>query len=170
MTNQQVFVLQMALTILVYALIARWYLAPAMSRFSFHQKVGYLMLPHALRHIGLTAIVQVVVDPKVPKEWSQPVGYGDLITAGLAIVTLLALRGRWPIAIGLVWLTNIVGFADFANAGIQATRYEAFNYQLGGFWFLPTFFVPSLVVTHVWMFAILIRGGAASGKTAGAAA
>ena len=158
MSNRQVFVLQMLLTIVVYSLIARWYVAPAMANLTLHEIFGFLLLPHALRHIGLTAIVPVVVDPDVPREWSRPVGYGDLLTAFLAILTILALRFQWAPAIALVWLTNIVGFADFAFAGIQATRYGAYNYKLGGFWFLPTFFVPSLVVTHVWMFWRLFGG------------
>ena len=157
MTNQQVFVLQLVLSVLVYTLIAKWYLAPLIAPLRLNQALGFLMLPHAMRHIGLTAIVPVVVDPNVPKEWSNPVGYGDLITQLLALITLFALRGDWRIAIGLAWITNIFGLADFVNAGIQATRYKAFDYQLGGFWFLPTFFVPTLVVTHFWMFGILLR-------------
>jgi len=157
MSNRQVFVLQMVLTVAVYGLIAKWYLAPAMAQLSLYQTLGYLMLPHALRHIGLTAIVPVVVDPAAPKQWKNPVGYGDLITALLAVVTLLALRADLGFAIVLVWITNLFGFADFVNAGVQATKVNAYDYKLGGFWFLPTFFVPSLVVTHFWMFWILVR-------------
>jgi len=157
MSNRQVFVLQMGLSILIYSLIAKWYLAPAMAGLSLEQTLGFLLLPHAFRHIGLTAIVPVVVDPKVPKQWSRPVGYGDLAAQILATLTIIALRVHLPFAIAMVWITNIVGFGDFVNAGVQATKYGAYNYQLGGFWFLPTFFVPTLVVTHVWMFWLLLH-------------
>jgi len=157
MSNRQVFVLQMVLTVAVYGLIAKWYLAPAVAHLSLYQTLGFLMLPHALRHIGLTAIVPVVVDPAAPKQWKNPVGYGDLITALLAVITLLTLRADLGFAIVLVWITNLFGFADFVNAGVQATKVNAYDYKLGGFWFLPTFFVPSLVVTHFWMFWILVR-------------
>jgi len=157
MSNRQVFILQMLLSALVYSLIANWYIAPALAHLPQLEIFGYLLLPHALRHIGLTAIVPAVVDPNVPKEWSRPVGYGDLLTQVVAMLAILAIRCHWSFAIVMVWIANIVGFGDFVYAGIVATKYKAYNYQLGGFWFLPTFFVPILIVTHFWMFWMLCR-------------
>jgi hypothetical protein len=156
MSSYAVFVLQMVMTILVYSLISNWYLAPALAHLALPQILGYLLLPHTMRHIGLTSIVNAVVDPKVNPQWRNEVGYGDLLAAALAIVTILMLHFEVGGAIAMVWITNIVGLADWANAGIKATRFKVWDYQLGGFWFLPTFFVPSLVVTHVWMFYLLL--------------
>src|SRR5437879_2671830 len=140
MSNLQVFLLQMALTVLVYALIAKWYIARALEGLPRNTILGYLLLPHALRHIGLTAVVPMFVEPTVPMLWSYRVGYGDLLTQVLATLTILALRGQWAFAIAMVWITNVVGLADFVNAGIQATMLgftppytKLTDYKLGGF-------------------------------------
>jgi hypothetical protein len=157
MSNRQVFFLQMTLSSVVFFLIAMWYVAPALAHLSLYETLGYLLLPHAFRHIGLTAIVPVVVDSKVPKPWRDQLGYGDLLVAILAIVTIIALREQWPFAIAMVWITNVVGFVDNVNVSIQSTKHGVWDHGLGGFWFVPTFFVPILIVTHFWIFWLLLR-------------
>ena len=47
------------------------------------------------------------------------IGYGDLITALLALVALAALRARLQGAIALVWVTVIVGMLDTLNAPLH---------------------------------------------------
>jgi hypothetical protein len=55
----------------------------------------------------------------------------------------------------LVWLFNIVGTADLLNALRQADAVP----HLGTTWYIPTFLVPLLLVTHVMIFARLLRRG-----------
>jgi hypothetical protein len=55
----------------------------------------------------------------------------DLATSVLAIVTLLALRARLGPVIGLVWLTNIVGTANLANALVGGGRYDIARLGMG---------------------------------------
>ena len=56
---------------------------------------------HATRYIGLVFLVPTVVPPGLPDAFAKPAAYGDLVTALLAIVALLALRGDWPGALAL---------------------------------------------------------------------
>jgi uncharacterized integral membrane protein len=58
------------------------------------------------------------------------------------------------LALPLVWLFSIVGTVDLANALRQA---EAVPYLLTT-WYIPTFVVPLLLVTHGMIFARLIKG------------
>jgi hypothetical protein len=71
----------------------------------------------------------------------------------LALVVLIALRGRWAIAIPLVWVFSIVGLADLANA----LRQDDAILHMGATWFIPTFVVPILLVTHVMVIARLVK-------------
>ncbi len=54
------------------------------------------------------------------------IGYGDMITAALALVALIALRARFSGATALVWLCVGVGMIDTINAVIQSMRDNVF--------------------------------------------
>jgi len=75
----------------------------------------------------------------------------------LAIATLLAFRQNAGFAIGLVWVTNVVGFADLVNALIGGVRYDIATLGMGSFWYVVTILVPVLWITHVLAFALLVR-------------
>src|SRR5438309_207181 len=80
---------------------------------------------HALRAIGATILVPTVLSGTVPREFAEPVAYGDLLTTVLAIVALIALRYGAGAAIGLAWIANVVGIVDLANALVQGIRFDA---------------------------------------------
>ena len=116
-----------------------------------------LLLIHTLRTLGLTVIVPAVTDPNLPRSFSVPLAYGDLIAATLAFFAIAALRLRWPFAIGLVWLFNLEGTLDLLNAVAQGIAANATQYQLGAAWFIPTYAVPLLWVSHALIFIVLLR-------------
>ena len=82
-----------------------------------------------------------------------PLSMGDLATGLLALLSLVALRGSWSLALPLVWLFNIVGTVDLLNALRQANVVPDF----GAAWYIPTFLVPALLVTHFMIFARLLK-------------
>jgi hypothetical protein len=103
-------------------------------------------------------LVPGVVAEPLPKGFALPAAYGDLATGVLAILALVALRGKWGAAPGLVWLFNIVGTVDLVNAVFQGLRLGAQN-DFGAAWYIPTFLVPALLVTHYLIFAHLLKRG-----------
>jgi hypothetical protein len=92
----------------------------------------------------------------VPMDFRTMVGYGDLATALLALVALIALRARFQGAIALVWLCVGVGMLDTVNAIIQSVRYNVFTYALGVNWVIVAVYVPALLVTSVLIFRLLL--------------
>ncbi len=84
---------------------------------------------------------------------SSKVAYGDFVSGLLALLSLVALRGGWGLALSLVWLFNIVGTVDLLNAPSHADVPP----DLGATWYIPTFWVPILLVTHFMIFARLLR-------------
>jgi len=153
----QIFGLQTTLSLIVYALIAKWYLWPRLTALPLHEALVPLLFLHAMRHIGTTVLVTVILDPAVPQAFTVPLGYGDLVAGLLALLSIFALRGHWSLALPLVWLFNIWGIVDLLNAAYQGIRLNVVRYDLGAAWYIPTFFVPALYVTHVLIFMLLLK-------------
>lgn len=153
MDTLAIFGLQLILSLTVYGLLAKWYVMPWLAKQPLHQGLMPLIFPHALRHVGLAFFVPGLVVQPLPTFFATTVAYGDLISGLLAIASLIALRARWGLALGLVWLFNIVGTVDLLNALRQADAVP----DLGTTWYIPTFWVPILLVTHGLIYARLLK-------------
>lgn len=156
MNALEIFGLQLILSLVVYTLIARWYVAPWLADKPIKQALIVLILPHAFRHVGMVFMVPGVVAQPLPSFFAMTAAYGDLFSGLLAIVSLVALRAGWGLALPLVWFFNIVGTVDLLNA----LRHADVVPGLGAAWFIPTFLVPLLLVTHVMIFVRLLRARA----------
>ena len=153
MDTLTVFALQLILSLAVYALIARWYVSPWLATKPIRLALIALTLPHAFRHLGLAFLVPGLVAPELPSSFAAAAAYGDFLSGLLALLTLVALRRRWRLALPLAWLFNIVGSMDLVNALRQA---DAVPHLLTT-WYIPTFWVPLLLTTHAMSFARLLR-------------
>ena len=116
-----------------------------------------LLWIHTFRIVGGTILAPGAVDNQVPTEFRVMIGYGDLATAILALLALIALRNRFPGAIALVWLCISVGTLDTVNAIIQSVRDSVFTYALGVNWVIVTMYVPALLVSSLLIFLQLLR-------------
>ena len=74
----------------------------------------------------------------------------------LALLAFAALGSRFGIV--LVWLFGIWGTADLLYAFFNGYRVELQPGHLGAAFYIPTVVVPFLLVTHVLVFRILLRG------------
>ncbi len=155
MDTLAIFGLQFFLSLVVWGLIAKWLLAPWLEKKSPHDALFWLTLPHAFRYMGMVFLVPGVVARPLPGAFATPAAYGDLVAAVLALLALIALRTGWARALALVWLFNIVGTVDLLNALRNADAVPDF----GAAWYIPTLFVPLLLVTHFMIFARLLRRG-----------
>jgi hypothetical protein len=164
MTPVQIFSLQFVLSVTVYAVIAAWYVVPRLNRLAVHDALIPLLLLHAFRHMGLVFLLPGFVGATLPAEFAVPTAYGDLATGLLAIAAAIALRYRWPLAILLAWLVNILGTADFLYGTYQGMRLQV---PLGAAYYIPTVVNPAMWVAHFLMFAMLIRYWRRSAHPAG---
>ena len=55
-----------------------------------------------------------------------------------------------------MWLFNVVGTVDLCYAVFRGLSVGAIA-TLGAAWYIPTFIVPALLVTHFMVFARLLR-------------
>ena len=153
MDTLAIFGLQLVLSLIVYGLLAKWYVVPWLAKQPIHQGLMLLIFPHTLRHLGLAFLVPGLVAQPLPSLFANTVAYGDLISGLLALLSLIVLRARWGFALALVWLFNIVGILDLLNALRQAEAVP----DLGTTWYIPTFWVPILLVTHGLIFVWLVK-------------
>lgn len=155
--NTMIFVMQIGTNVLIYGLIARWYLMPRLRVLPLAEALTPLLLLHMLRTMGATFVIPQVVGQTLPAAFAVPGAVGDLLAVVLAGLALVAVRARWRVALVLVWVFNVAGTLDFIVAFAQGARFGfAEQYQLGPIWFIPTFFVPAFFVAHMVMFALLV--------------
>ena len=153
MSLQAIFVLQLGLSLLVFGLLAKWVVTPWLANQSQREGLFWLTLPHAFRHMGMVFLVPGVVAQPLPEYFAIPAAYGDLLTGILALLVLILLRIGFKGAMMLVWLFNVIGTVDLLNALRHVDVVQSF----GAAWFIPTLYVPLLLVTHFMIFARLIR-------------
>jgi len=157
------FGIQFTFSLAVYAVIAWWYVAPRIRTRPRELALVPLLWVHVPRIVGGTILAPGAVDAMVPADFRTMVGVGDMVTALLALVALIALRSRWPSAIALVWLFLAVATVDTINAIVQSMRYSVFNDALGVNWVIVTSYVPALLVSSVLIFIQLRRPAGSAG-------
>ncbi len=155
MDVQAIFGLQFLLSLVVWGVIFGYLLVPLLARRPANEALVWLAVPHAFRHVGMVFLVPGVVDQPLPEGFADPAAYGDLAAGVLALLAIIALSSRWSVAIGVVWLFNVVGAVDLVNA----LRHTDVAPMFGAAWFIPTMLVPLLLVTHFLMFKRLLARG-----------
>ncbi len=149
--------LSIVLGLTTYGLIAKWYVMPSLLALPRARALVPLLLFHCSRFIGLAFLIPGVTSQPLDPRFANPAAYGDLLAALLALLGILALRQGWRAAIALVWVFNVEGMLDLLNAVTQGLRYTE-DGALGATYFIPAVVVPALLVTHVMVFIILMRG------------
>lgn len=157
MDNVSIFWMQLLTSVVVFGLVAVWYVWPYLTTLSRSSALIPLLFVHVPRYVGMTLLVAGMIDPKIPRAFLSNTAYGDLLAAALALASIFALRGNWRIAIPLVWVANTWGFVDLLNAvrGVLQVNLPSFN--LGTIWYIYIFYGPLVVVSHLMIFWVLIK-------------
>jgi hypothetical protein len=158
MRQQAIFGVSVLFGLVVWGIVGAQYIWPALRRRSRLDALRVMLVLHAFRFEGLAFLVSGVVSPHLPEAFARPVAYGDFSTSVLALIAMVALRSR--VGTMLVWVFNIVGTADLLNAFYEGNRTSMALDPglLGAAYFIPTVLVPLLLVTHVFVFRILVAG------------
>lgn len=154
------FGIQFTLALVAYALLAWWHVVPRLAKLDQRQALEPLVWVHAFRIVGGAILAPGSVGLGVSLAFRRMIGIGDMATAALALVALLALRARWSRAGALVWLLLAVGALDTINAIIQSVRDNVFIHPLGVNWVIVTMYVPALIVSSVLIGLQLLRRSA----------
>ena len=152
------FGISVAFGLAAWGAVAWQYLWPALRERSSPGNLKPILLLHGFRFLGLAFVIPGVVSPDLPAAFAEPVAYGDLISAVLALLALATLGTRSGAL--LAWLFNIFGTADLLFGFYLGGRISLPDTQglLGAGYFVLTAYVPLLFITHGLAFQILLRG------------
>ena len=155
MLRQLSFFVSIAFSFIAWGIVTARYIWPELRLRQRTEALRPLLILHSFRFVGLAFLVPGVVSSDLPSAFAHSVAYGDIISATLALVSLLSLRRGAGVVIA--WIFNLWGSADLLNAFYQANDTGLLPGQLGATYFIPTFVVPLLLITHGLLFRILLQ-------------
>lgn len=156
MPTELILPLSIILGLVIFGLIANWYLIPALDTLPRDVALTPLLLFHGFRYVGLSFLIPGVVAAEISSAFANPAAYGDFLSALLALLAAIALRLKWSFAMGVIWIFNIIGTLDLLNALFQRVRHVPTG-QLGGVYLIPAVMVPALLVSHFIIFRLLAK-------------
>lgn len=159
------FVLSVAGALLTSTVVASIYVWPLIRAMPRYDALRLLAAFHAFRFLGMNFMVAGFVSPELSLDFASEVGWGDLIAATLALISMAALSWRWSIAVPIVWIFNIWGTLDLLNAYyVGATKIQNPGLFGAGI-YIPALYVPLLLVGHALIFMLLLRPGSEARKS-----
>ena len=149
------FFTSIAFSVIAWGIVAARYIWPELRLRQRAEALRPLLILHSFRFLGLAFLIPGVVSPDLPSTFAHAAAYGDIIAAILALFALISL----PSAAGVVitWIFSLWGSVDLFNAFYQANHAGLAPGQLGATYFIPTFVVPLLLITHGLAFRILLQ-------------
>lgn len=150
--NLVYFAMSAALGIIGWSVIFAALVWPKMKSQQRRWRLKLLTSIHFFRYFGTTMLITGLVTKKLPAGFANPAAFGDVITVALAFVAFIALqRSRSDTArLPSVWLFNIFGAADLLLAAVLGPVLIPDPANFGFAYFIPTFYVPLLFVTHFY--------------------
>ena len=148
--------LNLAFSTLVFWIAARLYVVPRLAELTPRTVLLPVLLLHSLRHLGMMFLSPGATFPGLPAAFAYPAALGDLGAAVLAVIAIPAVARGDRLAKPLVWVFNVWGTLDLADAIVLATMYGTERYMGPAYW-IPSFWVPALIVTHWLTFVILLK-------------
>ena len=150
-----VFNVQFTLAFVLLALAARWYAMPRLRAMPASQALTIALFPGATRFMGLMFLVSSVA-PGMPAAFAVPAGYGDTLSALIALAALVANRSGSSMGRPLAWLYVVVGGADLAYGLFLGFQQQLWNH-LGGAWTYIIVAFPSVVIGLIVTTMLLVQ-------------
>ncbi len=149
------FGISVAFSLIAWGIVAKQYIWPQLRRLRRVDALRPLLMLNSFRFLGLAFIVPGVVSPVLPAGYASALAYGDFVAAILALLALASLWSRLGLA--LAWAFGLWGTADLLNGFYQGLAHGLVPGQLGAAYFIVTFYVPLLLITHGLIFKLLIQ-------------
>jgi len=150
----------MAISFLVYILLAVWYAAPWMRRQTLAVALSVPLWVQALRYVALQIFSAQHYGFRISDTLANEIAWGDVAGALLALAALWLLRSGSRAAVVVVWIFAVETALDLLNATIGGIRERAFESAFATTWLILAFYTPLLWVTLalvVWRLATQTR-------------
>ena len=155
MPPQLYFFVSIAFAFIAWGIVAKRYIWPKLRALPRAEALRPIFILHSFRFVGLAFVVPGVVSADLPSAFANPAAYGDIVAATLALVALATLPSRAGVVIA--WIFSLWGSFDLLIAFYNGGTSGLMPGQLGAAYFIPTFLVPLMLITHALVFRILLQ-------------
>jgi hypothetical protein len=141
-------------SLLIFYTAYRWLLKPILPQLKPSTVLIPILLLHSMRHLGLMFLTTGVTSATMPQQFAVPAAAGDFLAAVLAFATAFLIHRKKKFAVPMTWLFTAVGIADFVLVVVLSRLYHAADFMGGAYW-IPSFWVPMLIVGHIIIITVL---------------
>jgi len=157
MTRFFILASQMLIDYIALGLISVIYVYPRLVRAPLLNALTAITFVHAFRFLGASYLNPGLSGLDPASSWALAAGFGDLTVSVLAIAAIVSMRIKAPWCLSLVWMLNIVGFADTIFAQSGAMFLHLWTSLTGVGWLISITVVPGLLIAHTLMTILLFR-------------
>ena len=137
------------LSLLVYGLVARWYVAPWLNTLKRADALIALLWVHVFRYVALLTFSAQRDGFPISDSGVLEIVIGDVAGAAIALAAIIALRYRARLGIALAWLLAAETILDTIT-NIRGGIREGLMGAAGGVtWLILAFYVPLIIVSLV---------------------
>jgi hypothetical protein len=154
--NAASFFYQAGVSVLIYMLLARWYVWPFLKRQERGAALTLLLLPSLLRQVGATHLAPTVVPDPVSPPLAWAIVSGDLACMVSALISIMLLRSHSRLAMPMVWACFAINVVQYLGIGGWTAVEQAYDH-LGAHWYVGAYYVPLLGVLQVMVLMVLLK-------------
>jgi hypothetical protein len=155
------------ITILTYAFIAWWYVAPRLNRLDKRDALTALLWVHVFRYVVLYLYVAKQEGYGISERAMTGLVMGDLTGAALAALAIILLRFRSRVGVWAASLVVLATLADMVDGFIVRSSEPPRADALGVWWMLFVFFAPLILISlPLLIWQLYVRRGQSLGRSA----
>ena len=139
--------LTQTMSLLVFVMIARWYVVPWLKNQERADALVPLLWVHVFRYVALQVYSAQRAGFPISELARDRIVYGDVTGALLAIVAICALRSRAGWSILLVWVLVAETLIDTMTNVADGIHEQLFGAANNVTWMVVTYYVPLLMVS-----------------------
>jgi len=137
------------LSLFVYGLLARWYVAPWLGSLKRPDALIALLWVHVFRYVALMTFSAQRDGFPISDDGVLDIVIGDVAGAAIALAAIVALRSRRRLGVALAWLLAAETIFDTITNIRGGIREHLMGAAGGATWLILAFYVPLIVVSVV---------------------
>jgi hypothetical protein len=137
------------ISLFVYALLAKWYVAPWLSGLKRADAIIALLWVHVFRYVALMTFSAQRDGFPISDDGLFEIVIGDVSGAAIAFAAIISLRYRARLGIVLAWLLAAETIFDTITNIRGGVREHLMGAAGGTTWLILVFYVPAVVVSVV---------------------
>ena len=147
--------IQVGVFFILEACLFSWYIWPKIKTLSFYSAAIPMLAVSVLR-ISALNFINPYIAVNSPAAFAVPAAYGDLISAVIALIALIAVKKRNGAAVALTWAYIIFGALDLGYTFLLGLQYSLADH-VGAFGLLISFQLPAVIIALIALIVVTLK-------------